>query len=96
MFFRGNAREASLAYPRNANVASTVALATLGFELTHVELLADLGVNHNVHEIEADEASGCISIRVVGQPSPGNPKTSAVTAYGLANQLLNFRVTVAI
>lgn len=90
VFFRGSAREAALAYPRNANVAATVALATLGFELTHVELLADPGLNHNVHEIEADGASGRISIRIVSQPSPANPKTSAVTAYSLANQLLDF------
>jgi aspartate dehydrogenase len=53
-------------------------------------------VDGNVHEIEADGASGRISIRIDGRASSTNPKTSMVTAYSLANALLNRRAAVVI
>ncbi|MBA9856993.1 aspartate dehydrogenase [Ralstonia insidiosa] len=95
VIFNGSAREAALAYPRNANVAATIALATLGFEGTRVELIADPVAHHNVHEIEAEGENGHISIRIDGQPSLTNPKTSMVTAFSLVRQLLNLRAAVA-
>ena len=47
--FRVNARDATLHYPKNANVAASVALADLGFEDTQVELITDLGITTNMH-----------------------------------------------
>lgn len=95
VFFSGSAREAALAYPKNANVAATIALATLGFENTRVELIADPGVSHNLHDIEAEGENGRISIRIDGLPSLTNPKTSMITAYSLLRQLLDLRAVVA-
>ena len=87
-FFHGSARAAALQYPRNANVAATIALATLGFDETQVELVADPEVDCNVHEILADGVSGRLSFRIEGRAAPGNPKTSMVTAHSLVNTLL--------
>ena len=88
-FFRGSAREAALRFPRNANVAATVALAGNGFEATEVEMVADPGAPGNVHEIEAESAGGSLSLRIVGQPDPLNPRTSMMTAHSVARAVIN-------
>lgn len=88
-FFRGTAGEAALRFPRNANVAATVALAGLGFDATEVEMVADPAAPGNVHEIEAESAGGSLALRIVGQPDPLNPRTSMMTAHSVARAVLN-------
>ncbi len=94
--YRGFAREAARLFPKNANVAATIALAGIGFERTEVEIVADPAARHNVHEIEAAGASGTLSLRLVNLPSPDNPKTSALTALSVVRALLNESLPVAI
>lgn len=96
VFYRGTAARAALDYPKNANVAATVALAGLGFDRTAVELIADPAVSENIHEIEASGASGRFTIRLEGVPSVDNPKTSALTALSVARTILNRMASVAI
>lgn len=94
--YRGPARDAARLYPKNANVAATIALAGIGFERTEVEVVADPGAHHNIHELEAAGASGTLSLRLVNLPSPDNPKTSALTALSVVRGLLNESAAVAI
>ena len=88
-FFQGTAREAARKYPKNANVAATVALAGLGLDRTEVELVADPTVTDNIHEVEAEGVSGRVNFRLEGRAFPDNPRSSMLTAYSVARTLLN-------
>jgi aspartate dehydrogenase len=96
VLYIGNAGEAALLYPQNANVAATVALAGLGFDATTVELVADPAAPGNVHEIEVEGAAGRFTIRLQGKPSRSNPKTSALTAMSVARALINEQAAIVI
>ena len=94
LFFQGSAREAALQYPRNANVATIVALATLGFDVTRVELIADPHVTANIHEIEADGEGGRMTLRLEGVPDARNPRSSVMTAHSVVRSILNRSTTM--
>lgn len=95
-FFRGTAREAALAYPQNANVAATIALAGLGFEATEVELMADPGTTENNHSIEMQGAFGRATVEIAGRTLPGNPKTSYLAALSLLRAVTNAGARIVI
>lgn len=96
VFFTGNAREAATAYPKNANVAATLALAGAGFEATEVELVADPSTPGNVHEYSVTSPLANYTIRIENQPSEGNAKTSATTIYSVLREIRNRLGPVAI
>lgn len=87
--FEGNAREAALRFPQNANVAAAIALAGVGFEATRVQLLADSGIGGNVHQIMARGAFGRFDIELAGLALADNPRTSRLTVGSLARALLD-------
>jgi aspartate dehydrogenase len=95
-FFRGNAREAALQFPQNANVAAAIALAGIGFEKTEVALNADPSVTVNEHSVVSEGAFGRAEIRIAAKPLPDNPKTSWLGALSLARAVLNASARIVI
>ena len=89
VIFSGSAREAASNYPKNANVAATIALAGAGFEATKTELVADPNATGNIHEYSVDCPLAHYTLRVESQPSPGNAKTSMTTAYSVMREITN-------
>jgi aspartate dehydrogenase len=96
VFFTGNARDAALLFPQNANVAAAVALAGSGFERTLVKLAADPAAKGNRHRIHALGAFGEIDVSITGKTLPGNPKTSMLAPYSLVRGLANLSETLVI
>jgi aspartate dehydrogenase len=86
VFFEGNARDAAEQYPKNANIAATVAFTGLGLDATRVTLIADPTLTTNVGEVFARGATGTLKAQLAGAVSP-NPRTSAVTAHALVREI---------
>lgn len=96
VFFEGNARKAASDYPFNANVAATLAIAGIGLDSTQVRLVADPGIERNVHEFAVRSACGDFTVKLEGRPSPANPKTSLLAGYSVARELINRAGSVVI
>ncbi len=96
VIFSGNAREAALTFPKNANVAATAALAGLGFEATTVMLVADPAVTQNVHHLQAEGAFGTLDLKIHANPSPDNPKTSHMAALSIMRVLENEATAIVV
>jgi aspartate dehydrogenase len=83
----GTAREVALAFPKVANVAATLGLATLGLDSVQAELRVDPSGSVKSHALVATGETSRVEITIVNRLSPGNPRTSAVTPYAVLRYL---------
>lgn len=89
VFYRGSASRTARQFPKNANVAMTIALAGIGPDATTITLVADPSATTNRHRITASGAFGRLDVAIDNEPLPENPKTSAMAALSLVRILRN-------
>lgn len=80
LVFEGYADEAARLFPKEMNVAATLALAVRPAKVK-VRVISDPKVDRNVHEIIIKWKHGDMSLRFSNDPHPDNPKTSALAAW---------------
>lgn len=78
--YEGYAEEAAKLFPREMNVAATLAL-TVKPAKVKVRVVSDPTVKRNTHEISLKWRFGEMFLRFANDPHPDNPHTSALAAW---------------
>jgi aspartate dehydrogenase len=78
--YEGYAEEAARLFPREMNVAATLAL-TVRPARVKVQVVSDPTVSRNTHEIQIKWKYGEMFLRFANDPHPDNPRTSALAAW---------------
>ena len=78
--YEGYAKEAARLFPREMNVAATLALTVKPLKVK-VQVVSDPKVKRNTHEIQVKWRFGEMLMRFANDPHPDNPHTSALAAW---------------
>jgi len=78
--YEGDAEEAVRLFPKEMNVAATLALIVHP-QRVKVKVVSDPDVKRNVHEIKVVWKHGEMFFRLENEPHPENPGTSALAAW---------------
>jgi len=78
--YQGYAEEAAKLFPREMNVAATLALIVKPAKV-QVRVVSDPAVKRNTHEIQAKWRFGYMQLCFANDPHPDNPHTSALAAW---------------
>src|SRR5258708_26552256 len=90
VIFRGTPADAGRLYPKNANLAVTVALCGAGLDKTEIELVADptLPAGTNASRLEVTGDSGELKMERLGRGMAGKPQDGVVAAVSMARGLV--------
>jgi len=80
LVYEGYASEAAKLFPREMNVAATLAL-TVKPSKVRVQVISDPAVKRNTHEIQVKWRFGEMKLQFANDPHPDNPHTSALAAW---------------
>jgi len=86
ILYQGTAEEAARLYPREMNVAATLAL-TVKPKSVKVQVISDPKVQRNTHELSLKWQFGEMFLRFANDPHPENPRTSALAAWSAIKKL---------
>ncbi len=84
--YEGYAEEAARQFPREMNVAATLAL-TVKPAKVKVQVVSDPNVVRNTHQIHVKWRYGEMTMQFANDPHPDNPHTSALAAWSAINLL---------
>jgi aspartate dehydrogenase len=84
--YEGYAEEAARQFPREMNVAATLAL-TVKPAKVKVQVVSDPTVVRNTHQIHVKWRYGEMTMQFANDPHPDNPHTSALAAWSAINLL---------
>ncbi len=84
--YEGHAEEAARQFPREMNVAATLAL-TVKPAKVKVQVVSDPNVVRNTHQIHVKWRYGEMTMQFANDPHPDNPHTSALAAWSAINLL---------
>ena len=84
--YEGYAEEATRQFPREMNVAATLAL-TVKPAKVKVQVVSDPNVVRNTHQIHVKWRYGEMTMEFANDPHPDNPHTSALAAWSAINLL---------
>lgn len=85
--FEGPASEAVQRFPKNVNVAATLALAAGSWDLVDVTVVADPASTGNRHHIVIDADAGHYEIDIANEALPDNPRSSALVVASVLRGL---------
>jgi aspartate dehydrogenase len=80
IIYDGDAEMAVRLFPKEMNVAATLALAVHPKKVK-VQVISDPKVNRNVHEIKVVWTNGEMTFKFENDPHPDNPGTSSLAAW---------------
>jgi aspartate dehydrogenase len=80
VIYEGTAKEAARLFPREMNVAATLALTVKPVQIK-VVVISDPKVTRNTHQIHVKWRYGEMQLQFENQPHPDNPHTSALAAW---------------
>ncbi len=84
--YEGYAEEAARQFPREMNVAATLALTVKPVKVK-VKVISDPTVLRNTHQIHVKWRYGEMTMQFANDPHPDNPHTSALAAWSAINLL---------
>jgi aspartate dehydrogenase len=90
--YEGTAEQAARLYPREMNVAATLAL-TVKPAKVRVQVVSDPAVQRNTHEFKVKWKFGEMFLRFANDPHPDNPRTSALAAWSAIKLLQTLLTT---
>ncbi|MCX8150693.1 MAG: DUF108 domain-containing protein [Candidatus Bathyarchaeota archaeon] len=88
VIYEGEAREAARLFPREMNVAATLALVVKPAKVK-VTVIADPNTRRNTHKITVKWQFGEMLLQFANDPHPDNPRTSALAAWSAIKLLQN-------
>lgn len=80
--FEGSASDAWHGFPANVNVAAAVSLAGIGPDRTRSRIIADPGVDRNMHDVEITGEFGRFTVHIENIPTD-NPRSGRLTALSV-------------